>query len=365
MRHLNRAMLIAAMLCSTPGLAIQPPPGEPIVLGTSHALTSNVLGEERRINVRLPAGYDPAADRRYPVLYVLDGGTDQDFTHIAGLAQHAEMSGTFETFITVGIPTRNRIWELTTPNQDERYTTYIRANGQPVEFANGGGAETFRRHIAEEVVPFIESHYKAGPRRIFMGESLAAYFVVDTLLRRPALFQDYVAISPSLWWNREELANNARALLPRQDFSGKRLYITMASEGGTMQRGLDTLLATLRSTAASGLRWLYVDRRNSEHHGSIYHVAALDALRALDPKPWRPGTPLAWLHVGEMPPLSEAAEADKKIPCTAERAQRVSFSQVTADPARWEAFCILSTLGDGPEPRERSTNWDPGPSPSP
>lgn len=177
------------------------------------------------------------------------------------------------------------------------------------------------------------------------------------MLRQADLFHDYVAISPSLWWNREELGNRASELLRRQDYSDRRLYITMASEGGTMQRGLDKLLAALRTPAAGALKWVYVDRRNSEHHGSIYHAAALDALRTLYPKPWRPGSPLPWLHVGEMPRLSEAAEADKRVPCTAERARRVTFAEVNADPARWEAFCILSPLGQAPEPRERSRNW--------
>jgi hypothetical protein len=182
-------------------------------------------------------------------------------------------------------------------------------------------------------------------------------FVVDTLLRQANLFHDYVAVSPSLWWDREELGKRAAELLARQDYAGRRLYVTMANEGGTMQRGLDGLLAALRTPAAGALRWIHVDRRSTEHHGSIYHVAALDSLRTLYPKPYRPGTPLPWLHIGEMPALSEAAQADTRVPCTAERAQRVTFAEVAADPQRYEAFCLLSPLGQAPEPREVSANW--------
>ncbi len=353
-----RAAVAAAIICvSAAPAAAQPAAGEPIVLGASHALRSAAMGEERRINVRLPAGYAAESERRYPVLYLLDGGADQDFPHIAGLAQHGEISGTFDEFIVVGITTRNRIWELTTRSQDERYETYYRANGQPVEFANGGGAETFRRHVAEEVIPWVEANYRTNGRRTLIGESLAALFVVDTMLRRAELFHDYVAVSPSLWWNREELGRTAPQLLRAQNYDGRRLYVTMASEGGTMQRGLDSLLAALRSPAAGALRWVHVDRRNSEHHGSIYHAAALDALRTLYPKPWRPGTPIPWLHVGEPPVLSEAAAADRAIPCTAERARRVTFAEANAAPDRWAAFCILSPFGQAPEPREHSRNW--------
>ncbi|HEX8262758.1 MAG TPA: alpha/beta hydrolase-fold protein [Allosphingosinicella sp.] len=355
---------IAALFAVQPVSAQAPaaPAEAPIVLGTRFALPSAVLGEAREINVRLPASYALAkADRRYPVLYLLDGGVEQDFPHIAGLAQHGEISWTFDEFIVVGIATKKRIWELTIPTRDERYTTYFRANGEPVEFASGGGSETFRRHIAEEVIPFVEGKYRTSGRRTFIGESLAGLFVVDTLLRKPELFHDYVAISPSMWWNREELGDRARELLDGRDRSGRRLYLTMGSEGGTMQRGMDKLLAALRSPAAGALQWTYVDRRASEHHGSIYHAAALDALRTLYPKPWRPGSPLPWLFIGEMPRLSPEAETDKKIECTAERARPVTFAEVNADPRKWEALCVLPPLGQGPQPRERSRNWGKAP----
>ena len=78
-----------------------------------------------------------------------------------------------------------------------------------MDFASGGGSETFRRFIAEEVMPFVQANYRTGGRRILMGESLAAFFVVDTLLRQPRLFDDYISISPSMWWNREELGERA------------------------------------------------------------------------------------------------------------------------------------------------------------
>ena len=360
LRPILAAFATAALLLSAPAAAqtaTAPAAGEPIVLGTSHQIASAALKATRRVNVRLPGSYATSKDRRYPVLYVLDGGVEQDFGSLAGLAQHGEMSATFDEMIVVGVPTERRIWELTFPSRDARYATFYRANGQPVEFASGGGSVAFRRHIAEEVIPFVEKSYRTDGRRILIGESLAALFVVDTLLKQPKLFDDYVSISPSLWWDLEALGEPAGELLKAQDYAGRRLYVTMGSEGGTGQRGLDKLLAALRSPASGALKWVYVDRRDSEHHGSIYHLAALDALRTLQPKPWRPGSPLPWLFVGEMPPLSDAAQADKKIPCTAARAARVTFAQIRTEPQRWEALCVLSPLGQAPAPRERSANW--------
>src|SRR5687767_2757209 len=75
-----------------------------ITVGTTHRLRSKVLGDTRELNVRLPADY--AAGRGpYRVLYLLDGGLEQDFLHIAGLAQLGDLSGTFGPFIVVGVQT--------------------------------------------------------------------------------------------------------------------------------------------------------------------------------------------------------------------------------------------------------------------
>jgi hypothetical protein len=358
-------MIFAAMLLGAAAplpAAAQPlsgaPAPVPIAIGSSYRIDSRLLGAAREINIRLPASYSAAKQpRAYPVLYLLDGGADQDFPHMAGLVQHGEISGTFDEFILVGIATKKRIWELTPPTKDERYTSFFRKNGEAVEFASGGGAETFRRFIAEEVEPFVKANFRTNGRRTLIGESLAALFVVDTLLKSPKLADDYIAISPSMWWNREELGERAAELLRRNDYAGKRLYVTMASEGGTMQRGLDKLLAATRTPAAGGLLWAYVDRRNAEHHGSIYHLAALDAFRMLYPQPFRPGSPLPWLHIGEMKPLSEAAEADKKLPCTRERARPITLAEIEKAPERWEALCVLPELGHAPTPVERSANW--------
>src|SRR5687768_8574145 len=95
--------LILVLAAARPAVA-QMPAGAgvaetPIAIGTRHMLPSAVLGEPREVNVRLPASYAGAKpERRYPVLYILDGGAEQDFPHIAGLAQHGEMSGTFDEF---------------------------------------------------------------------------------------------------------------------------------------------------------------------------------------------------------------------------------------------------------------------------
>jgi len=80
--------------------------GQPIVLGRGYDIASAALGEVRHVNVYLPAGY-ATGETRYPVLYLIDGGVDQDFVHIAGLSHSTPRSAAaFREMIVVGIETR-------------------------------------------------------------------------------------------------------------------------------------------------------------------------------------------------------------------------------------------------------------------
>ncbi|MFO0834656.1 MAG: hypothetical protein U0638_06785 [Phycisphaerales bacterium] len=53
--------------------------------GETFTIESKILGEARRINVLVPTVYGQKIDEAMPVLYMPDGGMDEDFLHIAGL----------------------------------------------------------------------------------------------------------------------------------------------------------------------------------------------------------------------------------------------------------------------------------------
>jgi len=127
----------------------------PVVMGETHTLASTVLGQDRRISVRVPAGYAAEPVRRYDVVYVIDGGPEQDFPHIAGLAQSAEVNGTFKPLIIVGIETVKRRAEITPAVADPKL--YVAELG-----TTPGGSSRFRRFIADEVKPWIEARYRTS-----------------------------------------------------------------------------------------------------------------------------------------------------------------------------------------------------------
>lgn len=298
------AALVFLAACATPASDAQqanapPTEGTPITIGTSYTLQSTTLGDDRQINVWVPADYNSAdnANRRYNVLYVLDGALDQDFQHIAGLGQLGALSWTYEPLIVVGIQTKDRRAELTRRPHDARHAA---------EFPQAGGARRFQDFIANEVIPFVEARYRTGAGRALMGESLAGLFVVDTFLHRPELFRDFIAISPSLWWDDQHFARHGGHDLEGRAASDRRLYLAIANEGGATQAGMTRFLALLEAAPRGSVTWRYSDRSATETHATIYHAAALDALRWLYAMPEPNYGPTPWYYEESTTPPPQA-----------------------------------------------------------
>lgn len=287
----NWVIVLCALVCACASVG-EPQAQEPapIILGQTYQLHSSVLNETREINVWTPPDYTESTDR-YTVVYLIDGGVDQDFPHIAGLGQLGALSWTYQKLIIVGVRTNARRHELTPP--------IVREPRLAVELPEAGGAPQFRDYLERDVIPFIESHYRAGPRRAILGESLAGLFVVDAFIEQPLLFQDYIAVSPSLWWDNKALALSSAARLARRPASDARLYLTIANEGAATQTGMDALVAALRTAPANSVTWRYVDRSASETHATILHGAALDAFRWLYGMPEGNYGPTPWYYLNE------------------------------------------------------------------
>jgi predicted alpha/beta superfamily hydrolase len=238
----------------------------PLVVGETFTIQSQVLGETRRINVYRPPGL--AADLALPVLYLPDGGLAEDFVHVAGLVQVGASNGTMRPFLLVGIENTERRRDLTGPTasaEDRKIAPRV------------GGSAAFRKFLRDELMPQINSRYRTTGERAIVGESLAGLFVVETLLLEPDLFDTYIAIDPSLWWNDQKLlADAGRQLSARRDLK-KSLYLACSSEErvhGVFAR----FVADLEKQAPRGLHWRAVTMPE-ERHATIFHPAALRAFR--------------------------------------------------------------------------------------
>jgi predicted alpha/beta superfamily hydrolase len=242
----------------------------PLVIGETFTIASKTLGETRRINVYLPPAYTASASARLPVLYMPDGGMGEDFLHVAGLVQVSTGNGTMRPFVLVGIENTQRRRDTTGPTRvesDRKIAPQV------------GGSAAFRTFIRTELMPAVASRYRTTNETAIMGESLAGLFVVETLFLEPDLFDTFIAFDPSLWWNEHELVTTAARRLTDLGSRPKTLYLASSSEE-ELDRLTRQLAGQLEKSAPPTLKWHY-EPMPGETHGTIYHPAALAALRRL------------------------------------------------------------------------------------
>jgi hypothetical protein len=241
---------------------------DPLVIGDTFTLESKVLGETRRINVYLPPGYTESAP--VPVLYMPDGGLAEDFLHVAGLVQVSVGNGTMRPFLLVGIENTQRRRDLTGPTENPENRKIA---------PQVGGSAAFRRFLREELMPQIRARYRTTGETAIVGESLAGLFVVETFLLEPDLFDTYIALDASLWWNDQKLLAGAAARLQAQPGLRKTLWFASADATPRNSAEPQRLAEILRTSAPAGVHWHYEPM--DEEHSTIYHPAALKAFRML------------------------------------------------------------------------------------
>lgn len=254
-----------------------------IVVGETDTVYSEILGEKRSIWV-----YTPESDtgkiehqKRYPVVYLLDG--DWHFVSVVGMLQQLSyINGNTicPEMIVIGIPLKDRYRDLT-PTCDSAFSK------------SSGGYSRFISFIKKELMPHVASKYPVAPYNLFIGHSLGGLTVINTLISDPDLFNGYVAIDPSMWWDRQVSMKAAAKALKNKTFNSKRLFLAIAN---SMDAGMDTASVRLDRTrgtlpirsllefsdtlhACSDNKLKYqIKYYNNENHGSVPLMATYDAL---------------------------------------------------------------------------------------
>ena len=254
----------------------------PSILGLEQTIPSKILGQKRTVLIHVPAsnGGDKIKDKgRYPVIYLLDG--PDNFNSVVSIVEHMEESGLCPPVIVVGIAQADRLSELTT-GIDKEYPKSV------------GTGEKFMSFVEKELIPYVDAGYPTAPYRTFIGHSVGGLTVVNTLLHNPNLFSSYVSLDGALWWNDQQVVQEAKALLPAHQYNGKKLFVAMANR---LERGADTLSVQKDTSAATfllrsnlkfikelakntgnGLRFKYKFYED-DNHSSVRLIGEYDALR--------------------------------------------------------------------------------------
>ena len=186
-------------------------------VGTVDSLYSKTLEEYRAIYVQLPDNYNPNSDKKYPVVYILDG---EVFLPTVNDVQNYYSGGFTPEMVLVGISnSKNRMRDLTTSKIILQYSN-----------EENGEAANFSKFMETELIPFVEKKYPVTNFRTLIGHSYGGLFTIYTLIHHPQLFSNYLAIDPSLDWDDQKLMNESREILSSQNYKGKSLFMSLSRQ---------------------------------------------------------------------------------------------------------------------------------------
>jgi predicted alpha/beta superfamily hydrolase len=255
---------------------------KPFVLGVIEEIQSAQLQEKRILNIYLPEGYNKNDTVKYPVIYLLDGSADEDFIHVVGLVQFNSFPwiNRVPQSIVVGIANVDRKRDFTFPSTIE---------SEKKNYPTTGHSDKFIAFIEKELQPFIEKKYKTNSSKTIIGESLGGLLATEILLKKPTLFNKYIIISPSLWWDNGSLLKQTSVLL-QEDFSQKtEIYIGVGKEGlapsetpHVMEVDANLLAEKIKSTKSKSVT-VHYDYLPEETHATIGHQTVFNAFRLLYP----------------------------------------------------------------------------------
>ncbi len=289
-QHTFMRKIFLFILSAVITFSIQAQNDNKIVIGKIDSVYSKILNEQRKIWVYTPDMTSGNPNQRYPVVYLLDG--DAHFPSVVGMIQQlsqANGNSVYPEMIVVAIPNTDRTRDLT--------PTHVTSD-PPMMDSNfsrtSGGGENFVAFIEKELMPHIDSVYPTEPYKTLIGHSFGGLTVMNVLTNHTKLFNAYIAIDPSMWYDKEHFLKATENKLTEKKYSGIRLYVGIANtmpEGMTLDkmkkdtssdtrhiRSIFTLDKFLKANPRNGLKYAskyYGD----DNHGSVPLVSEYDDLR--------------------------------------------------------------------------------------
>lgn len=227
---IGAALLLSSAVAQAQPNAIVPLNHLPALAGDYFPISSSATGRTYHIYVSLPESYAREPERRYPIVYLLDG--DSAFPLLA--PQHLFMTYDDKApeAIIIGIA----------------YGSFDPAvNKRHIDFDDGAAA--FQRFLKQELIPVVERRVRAAPnRRVLVGQSRGGGFVLYSAFTDPGLFWGRIASNPAMQSYKAMLMGQP----PQVDAAAATALGKLAVVSGTNDR------PALRSDA---LAWF------AAHHG--------------------------------------------------------------------------------------------------
>lgn len=238
-------------------------------------IPSKVLNQQRQIYVHVPKQDTANPEKKFPVLYLLDG--ENHFHILAAYIDYLSHFNIIPKIIIVGIINIDRRKDLT-PTK-----SIINYEGKPDSLlATSGGNEPFFKFIQTELMPHVEKNYAAAPYKIFAGHSFGGNTALHCMLTHPDMFNAYIAVSPSLWWDKKYILQLAEKRFLKTASLDKKFFYSVGNEGLNEPNSFYTDIVKLDSLVKNNTPQKLFHKYKcypEEDHMSVPVIAYYDALR--------------------------------------------------------------------------------------
>lgn len=267
--HLKHTLLFTFLILVSQ-LQAQENKKTPFCIGEIRTIESKHLNETRTLNIYLPGNYHPDSVA-HQTMYLLDGSAHEDFLHIVGLVQFFDLQLNAPPTIVVGIANVDRKRDFTFHTEDAELKE---------QFPTTGGSANFMAFMEEELQPFIRKNYNVSEERILIGQSLGGLMASEFLLKSPQLFDKYLIVSPSLWWDNESMYNRMDTLINEQSFENTEVIISVGQEHPMMIKEAAGLYQSLALAEKDNLK-VHYRFFEKEDHATILHASIYEAFKIL------------------------------------------------------------------------------------
>jgi len=241
----------------------------PLTIGETIEIYSTILNEPRILNIYLPFGYEADSLKKYPVIYLLDGSINEDFIHISGLVQ-------FASFPWIDMIPESIVVGISNVDRKRDFTFHTDIKELKKEFPTTGYSASFIDFIEKELQPFVDNNYNTDTLNTLIGQSLGGLLATEILFKKPDLFDNYIIVSPSMWWDDESLMK----FTPKPYHTLKTIYIAVGKEDDIMVREARELYDKLKSISVENTR-IYFKYFDDQNHGDVMHLAVYDAFEIM------------------------------------------------------------------------------------
>lgn len=280
MKILSPFFLLFFAICAH-GQNIAQPTTNSIILGKAEVFHSAILSEDRTLNIYLPDGYN--SNEKYPIIYLLDGSADEDFIHVTGIVQFNTIPwvNRIPKSIVIGIANTNRKLNFTSQSDNENDHKWV---------PTSGGSSQFISFIENELQPYVNKKFGGNKGNTIIGQSLGGLLATEILFTKPQLFNQYIIISPSLWWRDGYLLREKPLILDQAYTTPIQIYIGVGKEGSIdgsknhiMEKDAELLAKKIKNGSSKNVK-VFFNYLPDESHATITHQAVFNAFRFLYPK---------------------------------------------------------------------------------